>query len=194
MINRQKIFYNITLAAKAGAQSNPLPSTSGTGATTPINTDQSKESTQVKVNCDNFSDVIDLDDNTITEIERSFALEEPKSPLPLFTTGNNKEITITTNPETTKTVHFFKKPPILVFSREKENEPPLKKFKVEAISPASKNQESASTSTNIIINKKKSESTSTHSVTNNLASKTTSSNITTNDLVFFSMLIICGDQ
>ena len=38
MMNRQKIFDSITLAAKAGAQSNPQPSTSGTNTTKRIST------------------------------------------------------------------------------------------------------------------------------------------------------------
>ena len=112
--------------------------------------------------------------------EQSFVSEQPKSLLPFFTTANNKEINITTNPQTARPSHFFRKPPISVFSRGKENEPPLKKHKVQETSIAKNNQESVSTSTNIVTNKQKSESTSTNNKTNKLASKSTSTNIETN--------------
>ena len=112
---RQKIFDSITLAAKAGAQSNPQSSTSGTNTTKPISTDQSKESTQIEDDCDNFSDNFHLDHDTLTAIEKSFVSEKPKSPLPFFTTANNKEINITTNPQTAQPSHFLKKPPISIF-------------------------------------------------------------------------------
>ena len=173
-MNRQKIFDIITLVAKAGAQSNPQPSTSGTNTTKPISTDQSKESTQIEVDCDNFSDNFDLDDDPLTAIEHSFVSEKPKSLLPFFTTANNKEINITTNPQTARPSRFLRKPPISVFSRGKENEPPLKKHKVQEISIAKNNQESVSTSTNIVTNKQKSESTSTNNKTNELVSESTS--------------------
>ena len=178
-MNRLKIFDSITLAAKAGAQSNDQPSTSGTNTTQPISTDQSEESTQIEVDCDNFSDNFDFDDDTLTAIEQSFVSEKPKFLLPLFTTAN-KEINITTNPQTARPSHISRKPPISVFSRGKENEPPLKKHKVQETSIAKKNQESVSTSTNIVTNKQKSESTSTNNKTNKLASKSTSTNIETN--------------
>ena len=114
-MNRQKIFDSITLAAKAGAQSNPQPSTSGTNTTKPISTDQSKESTQIEVDCDHFSDNFDLDDDILTAIELSFVSEKPKSLLPFFTTANNKEINITTNPQTARPSHFFEKTAYLGF-------------------------------------------------------------------------------
>ena len=114
-MNRQKIFDSITLAAKAGAQSNPQPSTSGTNRTKPISTDQSTESRQIEVDCDNFSDNFDLDDDILTAIKQSFVSEKPKSLLPFFTTANNKERNITTNPQTARPSHFFRKPPISVF-------------------------------------------------------------------------------
>ena len=74
----------------------------------------------------------------------------------------------------------MRKPPISVFSRGKENEPPLKKHKVQETSIAKNNQESVSTSTKIVTNKQKSESTSTNNKTNKVASKSTSTNIETN--------------
>ena len=183
-MNRQKIFDSITLAAEAGAQSNPQPSTSGTNTTKPISTDQSKQSTQIEVDCDTFSDNFDLDDDTLTAIEQSFVSEKPKSLLPFFTTANNKSNINskqqTTNPQTARPSHYLRKPPISVFSCGKENEPPLKKHKVQETSIAKNNQESVSTSTNIVTNKQKSESTSTNNKTNKLASKSTSTNIDTN--------------
>ena len=153
-----------------------------------------------------------MDDDTLTAIEKSFVSEKPKSPLPFFTTANNKEINITTNPQTAQPSHSLKKPPISIFSHGKENEQPLKKNKVQETSVAKNNQESVFTSTNIVTDKKKigiyiytnnetnklsSKSLSTNIETNKqasetapinvetkkLASKTTSTNIKTNELV-----------
>lgn len=124
-----------------------------------------------------------MDDETLAAIETSFASEKPKPPLPLFITGNNDQLISTYSSKTAQPNHFLNKPPISIFTCGKENEPPLKKHKIQGTNIATCNQELGFTSANIVTNKRKSESSSSNNETKKLASKTTSTNIKTDKLV-----------
>ncbi|XP_074100309.1 uncharacterized protein LOC141528254 isoform X2 [Cotesia typhae] len=174
LLNRQNIFDKITHAAKVAhpSDTNPQPSTSETNSTQTKSSVQTHESISTETDCDNLFDDFCLDDDTLTAIDNSFESEKPVSLLPSFTTANNKKIIINSAVETAEPCHFLKKPPISVFSHDKENQPPEKKMKVEQIRNANSNVKSASTSTNFVTSRQKFKSTPNKNHTRQLTSET----------------------
>lgn len=83
----------------------------------------------------------------------------------LLSTENNyddhfDDFCLDDDPETSQPCHFLNKPPISVFSDEKENQPPKKKVKIEQLYNPSSDLHSPSTSNINITNKPNFESTS----------------------------------
>ncbi|XP_044585641.1 uncharacterized protein LOC123265787 isoform X2 [Cotesia glomerata] len=157
LLNRQKIFDKITHTVKVALPSdtNPQTSTSETNSTKTGSSVQNHESISTETDCDNSFDNFCLDDDTLAAIDNSFGSEKPVSLLPSFTSANNEKIIINSDVETAEPCHFLKKPPISVFSHDKENQPPEKKMRVEQIRNANSNVKSASTSTNFVTSQQK---------------------------------------
>ncbi|XP_044585640.1 uncharacterized protein LOC123265787 isoform X1 [Cotesia glomerata] len=174
LLNRQKIFDKITHTVKVALPSdtNPQTSTSETNSTKTGSSVQNHESISTETDCDNSFDNFCLDDDTLAAIDNSFGSEKPVSLLPSFTSANNEKIIINSDVETAEPCHFLKKPPISVFSHDKENQPPEKKMRVEQIRNANSNVKSASTSTNFVTSQQKFKSTPNKNETKRLTSET----------------------
>ncbi|KAK0076094.1 hypothetical protein PV326_011076 [Microctonus aethiopoides] len=112
----------------AGAQINPQPSPSlSTNDCSPesITTRIDNQSTYVGINFKNFFNQFEINDKDLVKIDE---LDQPdipdRSEIPSFTTTNNEKILATHNRQSTKHTHFKKKPPVRIFSKKLEYEPP----------------------------------------------------------------------
>ncbi|KAK0176958.1 hypothetical protein PV328_001056 [Microctonus aethiopoides] len=116
------------IAHAAGAQINPQPSPSlSTNDCSPesITTRIDNQSTYVGINFKNFFNQFEINDKDLVKIDE---LDQPdipdRSEIPSFTTTNNEKILATHNRQSTKHTHFKKKPPVRIFSKKLEYEPP----------------------------------------------------------------------
>lgn len=67
--------------------------------------------------------------------------------MPSFRTANNEKRLLTCYDQSTRPTHFMKKPPISVFANGSENQPPIKKRKVEEANTQGTKQTSEALST-----------------------------------------------
>ena len=126
MKNRQKIYESITHAAVSDVQYNPQPSTSNNCSTETNIANNDIKSTYTGLDCNNFSDDFEMNDEDLAAIDKLNQSEVPRSPTPSFTTANNKKILITRNKQSTLPTHFTAKPPVTLIYKGSENKPPLR--------------------------------------------------------------------
>lgn len=131
MKNREKIYKNITHAAISVDHQNPQPSTSNNCLNDVVITNEKTASTHRDLHCDNLSDDFVIHEDNLAEIDKLDQLKMPESLIPSITTMRNKKILTTNDNRSIPPTHSTKKPPVLVFSIEKENKPPLKKMRKE---------------------------------------------------------------
>ena len=70
MKNRQKIYESITPAAVSDGQSNPQPSTSNNCSTEIIIANNDKKTTNTGMDCNNFSDDFESNDEDLAAIDK----------------------------------------------------------------------------------------------------------------------------
>ncbi|XP_049825045.1 uncharacterized protein LOC126265979 [Aethina tumida] len=128
LLNRQKIFDKIKVVSPTDTDQHPT--TSGTNPAESGNSVQYEQALSTENNYDNHFDDFRLDDDTLAKIDNSFIQDTLVSSPPSFTTASRKKIIINSDPEIGQPCHFLNKPPISVFSDEKENQPPKKKLRL----------------------------------------------------------------
>lgn len=148
MKNREKIYESITQAAISVDHQNPQPSTSKKYLNDVMITDENTESTHTDLHCDDFSDDLVIDENDLDEIDKLDQLKVPESLIPSITTTRNEKIVTTNDNRQIPPTYSTKKPPVSVFSTEKEKKPPLKRMKKEKPKTHTNEQFSECLSTN----------------------------------------------
>lgn len=158
MKNREKIYKSITHAAVSDSQNHSRPSTSNNYSSGVIVTDKDNgalfsahshsasstsincsteaitvnkddESTHTEVEWNDFADDFQINDQDLAKIDQLHQSEVPESSAPAFTTAKNKKVLVSLK-RSTLAKHFTTKPSISVSFKGSENEPPLKKSKM----------------------------------------------------------------
>lgn len=117
--NKEKIYESITQASRS-VQMRPQPSTSAAEETI---TNNPEKSTNVAHDSSNFSDELEINEEDLAKIDELDRVEVPSTPIPSFTTANNKKILVDHNRQPTLPTHFLRKPPIKIFPEQSENKP-----------------------------------------------------------------------
>lgn len=125
MKNREKIYECITNTTVSNDHLNPQPSTSKNYSSGIVTANKNLKSTGQDVNSDDFSDDFIISENDLVTIEKLNQLTTPEPPITSITTRTKKKVLTEYNKQSTST-HFMAKPPISVFAKKQENEPPLK--------------------------------------------------------------------
>ncbi|XP_071629088.1 uncharacterized protein [Temnothorax longispinosus] len=123
--NREKIYECITNATVSNDHLNPQPSTSKNYSSGTVTANKNLKTTGQDVNSDDFSDDFIISEDDLVTIDKLNQLTTPEPPITSITTRTKRKV-LTEYINQLPPTHFMRKPPISVFAKKQENEPPLK--------------------------------------------------------------------
>ncbi|XP_071553455.1 uncharacterized protein [Temnothorax nylanderi] len=123
--NREKIYECITNATVCNDHLNPQPSTSKNYSSGTVTANKNLKTTGQDVNSDDFSDDFIISEDDLVTIDKLNQLTTPEPPITSITTQTKRKV-LTEYINQLPPTHLMRKPPISVFAKKQENEPPLK--------------------------------------------------------------------